>query len=213
MMPGIWAVIPVKDLDGAKGRLAPVLAMEQRRQLFCLMLEDVLTALRACPGLSGLALVTRDADAAGLAGSYGARVLVEPENRGQSAAVAHGAEILAAEGAAGILAVPADVPLVTAAEIARLLAAHGSAPAVTIAPAADRRGTNGLLCSPPRAIPFHFGDDSFRPHAAAARDAGIEPRVVDLPGFALDVDRPGDLDALATRPGQSRAQAWLRRRH
>ena len=43
----LCAVVPVKELDRAKERLAPVLPPEQRRALMLAMLEDVLTALAA----------------------------------------------------------------------------------------------------------------------------------------------------------------------
>jgi len=60
---GVWAVVPVKELDQAKERLAPVLPPERRRALMLAMLEDVLAALAATPGLGGLAIVTVDAAA------------------------------------------------------------------------------------------------------------------------------------------------------
>ena len=43
------------------------------------------------------------------------------------------------------------------------------------------------------AVPLRFGDNSFFPHLDAARRAGIEPTVLDLPGIALDIDTPEDL--------------------
>lgn len=206
---GVWAAVPVKGLADAKTRLSPVLSPDERRRLFVLMLEDVLSALTAARGLDGILAVTGDPAAAELARRHGARVLAETGGRGQSAAVGAAAAVLCAAGATAMLALPADVPLVTAAEIETLLAAHDAAPAVTIAPAADRRGSNGLLCSPPDIIPFHFGDDSFVPHRAAARRLGIEPAVLTLPGFGLDIDRPADLLDLLAQSATTRAQAWL----
>ncbi|MGA7264466.1 MAG: hypothetical protein WA709_31550, partial [Stellaceae bacterium] len=64
---GMWAVVPVKELDRAKERLAQVLPPDRRRALMLAMLEDVLTALAATPGLGGLAVVTVDAAARRLA--------------------------------------------------------------------------------------------------------------------------------------------------
>ena len=151
-------------------------------------------------------MVSRDPEAAAIARRHGCRVLPEAANRGQSAAVAAGA---AALGTAGIIAIPGDVPLVEPSEIEAVLAAHGQAPAVTIVPSRDGRGTNGLACSPPDAIPFHFGDDSFRRHLAEARHRGIEPRVLRLPGLALDIDTAEDVRALLDRPAHTRAQRFL----
>ena len=74
----LWAVVPVKDLQHAKQRLAGVLAAAERQALFAAMLEDVLAALAASAGLAGMLVVTRDPRAQVLAARYGARVLVEP---------------------------------------------------------------------------------------------------------------------------------------
>lgn len=205
----MWAIVPVKDMEGAKQRLAAALSLAERRLLFRAMLEDVLAALTSARGLTEVALLTRDGEARRLADAYGVRVIEEPENRGHTAAIAHAAEALTAAGAAGMLAVPGDVPLATAGEIEAALAAHRAAPAMTIVPAHDDFGSNCVICSPPQAVPLRFGDDSFRPHLDAARRFGIEPAVVRLPGLALDIDTPADLMALLARPAATRAHAYL----
>ena len=74
------------------------------------------------------------------------------------------------------------------------------APSFTIVPAHDALGSNAVLCAPPGAVPLRFGDDSYFPHLAAARRAGIEPTVVRLPGIALDIDHPADLRMLLRAP-------------
>jgi 2-phospho-L-lactate guanylyltransferase len=205
----IWAVVPVKDIKDAKQRLASVLAPHERAALFRAMLHDVLSALSAAKGLGGVMLVTCDPEAIALAGDYGARVLLECANQGQTAAVSAGAQALAAQGATGMIAIPADVPLISASDVEQLLSAHGCAPAVTIAPARDRLGSNAVICSPPPLLPFAFGDNSFYPHLARARGQGVEPRVVDSPAFALDVDRPDYLQSFVELASATRAQHYL----
>ena len=108
-----------------------------------------------------------------------------------------------------MLTVPGDIPLVTPAEITQLLAAHRPAPAFTIAPSRDERGSNAIICSPPDAVPLRFGEDSFFPHLRAAEACGIRPTVLRLPGIALDVDTPEDLAALTLVPSATRAHALL----
>jgi 2-phospho-L-lactate guanylyltransferase len=88
-------VLPVKDLHHAKQRLAGVLSAKERRELFRAMLEDVLGALATSEGLAGILMVTRDPEARHLAARYGARVLLEEENRGHTAASSLGARTLA----------------------------------------------------------------------------------------------------------------------
>jgi 2-phospho-L-lactate guanylyltransferase len=209
---GIWAVVPAKGVSGAKQRLAGLLGAEDRRQLALAMLEDVLAALCGVHGIAGVALVTCDPVASDLGRSFRVRLLPQDRDVGHTAAVAHAARTLRAEGCTGMIVVPGDVPLVTARDIRRLLAAHGPAPAVTLAPDRDGRGSNGVVCSPPDALPFCFGEDSFRRHLERARALGIRPAVVRLLGLGLDLDRPADLLAFAAQPSETRTWGWLRRR-
>lgn len=210
-MPGndLWAAVPVKELGAAKQRLSPLLTPVLRQALMGAMLEDVLAALAATPELAGVLVVTVDPQAARLARRYGARLIKSGARDGHTGAVAAAARLLAAEGRGGMLTVPGDVPLVTAAEIAALIAAHGPAPAFTIAPSRDERGSNAVLCSPPDGVPLRFGEDSFFPHLRAAEARGITPSVRRLPGLALDIDTPQDLAFLAGIAASSRARAML----
>lgn len=207
----MWAVLPAKNFDDAKQRLAGVLNTAERRDLFAAMFEDVLEALCAVEALDGVLVVTRDAMAARIANRHGARVLREDANRGQSAAVEAAAAWLCARDADGMVAVPGDVPLVTASEIVRVLAAHGSAPAMTIVAARDGRGSNCIACSPPDLIAFRFGNDSFQPHLREAAARGVTPAILKLPGLGLDIDRPDDLAMLIGTAGECRARSWLAR--
>ena len=205
----VHAVVPVKDLGNAKQRLAGVLGQPERTALFRAMLEDVLEALAGAASIARIVLVTRDAQAMALARRYDAECLVEPENRGHTVAVEFAAGELAARGAEALLQVPGDIPRVTSEEIEAVVAAHAPAPAVTIAPSRDHRGSNAVLCSPPDVFPFRFGDDSFHPHLAAARAIGIEPTVVERAGIGLDIDTPDDLEAFLASPSDTRAHRLL----
>jgi len=195
MTADIWAAVPVKEFVGAKQRLAALLTPQQRQALAAAMLEDVLAALAATP-LAGIMVNTVDPVATELARRYGALVVTDGARDGHTGAVMAMARILDAEGRAGMLTVPGDIPRVTSAEIAAVIEARRPAPSLTIVPAHDERGSNAMLCSPPTVMPLRFGDDSFLPHLAAARALGIEPTIVKLPGIALDIDQPADLEAL-----------------
>ena len=208
----MWAVLPAKNFDDAKQRLAGALNEGERRDLFAAMFEDVLETLCAVDGLAGVLVVTRDATATAIARRHGADVLPEAANRGQTAAVEAAAAWLREKRAEGMIAVPGDVPLATPAEIEQVLAVHRPAPAMTIVPARDERGSNCIACSPPDLIAFRFGNDSFQPHLREAASRGVIPVILKLPGIGLDIDRPDDLAALIEAPGDSRAQRWATRR-
>ena len=56
----IWAVLPVKEMVGAKERLSPLLSPEERVALMRVMVGEVLAALSAARGLAGITVVTLD---------------------------------------------------------------------------------------------------------------------------------------------------------
>ncbi len=205
----VWAIIPVKETHGAKQRLAPVLSAPLRQRLALAMLEDVLDAVTAVRGLGGVILVTVDPRAIELARRYGAQTIADGAHEGHTGAVTAGARNLVGRGRNTMLTIPGDLPLVTTEEIEQLIAAHGPAPAFTIAPAHDDQGSNAILMSPPDAVPLRFGEDSFFPHLAAARATGIEPCVMQLPGIAFDIDNPQDLHHFARLNTRTRAGRFL----
>jgi len=204
----IWAVVPIKATADAKQRLGDAVAPALRPRLALAMAEDVLAAL-AASGLTGLIVVTIDEAAAALAARYGAHVFADGARDGQTGAVAAAARRLARDGRGAMLTIPGDVPLVTPEEIAQIVAAHTRTPNFVIVPAHDARGSNAILCSPPDAVPLKFGDDSFFPHLDAARRAGLEPKILRLPGLGLDIDNPADLAAFMKIPSNTRARALL----
>jgi 2-phospho-L-lactate guanylyltransferase len=59
-------------------------------------------------------------------------------------------------------------------------------------------------------FPLRFGNDSFKPHHAAAQATGQPCVVLNLPGIAVDVDNPPDLRQLLSLPGETRAQRLAR---
>jgi 2-phospho-L-lactate guanylyltransferase len=212
----IWAVIPVKETAAAKERLADAVPRHLRPGLALAMLEDVLAAVaktlhQGPRGLAGIAVVTLDPAVQALAERYGARILTDDARGGHTAAVAAAARFLAAEGRAGMLQMPGDIPLVSADEISLLLAVRRAAPSFTIAPSHDDFGSNAVLVCPPAAVPLTFGDDSFFPHLRTAQACGIKPLIVRQHGIGLDIDRPDDIRAFAQLRSSTRAQAFLER--
>ena len=207
----LWAVVPVKEIGRSKQRLSSALFSDERERLVRAMLRDVLCALRAASGLADVLVVTRDADVGALAREIGAEVLAERGPGDLNAALRQAAAHLIAAGAPGLLVVPADVPAVRSDEISELAREHGASPAITLV--SDRRGvgTNALAASPPDLCPFLFGEESFERHLAAARAAGVEPKVLDSHGLRWDVDVENDLDAIAMQSPGPETSDLLRR--
>jgi 2-phospho-L-lactate/phosphoenolpyruvate guanylyltransferase len=118
----------------------------------------------------------------------------------------------AAHGAERALTIPADVPLMTPAEVARLIEAtdtEGEA-RVALVPSHDRDGTNAVLAVPPDVFPPRFGPGSFARHRAAAEAMGLPCSIVELAGLGMDVDEPCDLQALLAAKRDDPNYAFLR---
>jgi 2-phospho-L-lactate guanylyltransferase len=203
-----WAAVPIKTVRDAKQRLAPALDAHERQMLFRAMLEDVLRVLVGVEWLAGVLVVTRDAEVQRLAERLGASILNEADSQGQTSAVTAAARALR-DRTDTMLSVPADLPLVSAADLGAMWQLHATMPSVTLAPAHDRRGTNAVICSPPDVLAFQFGTDSFAPHLGAARACGIEPRIIERRGLGLDVDSPEDLRMFLAEPSDTLAYHWL----
>ena len=206
-----WAILPVKEMAGAKQRLAPLLSPAERVGLMQVMLRDLLAALSVTQGLAGIAVVTLDPWAEALARQYGAQIITEGAREGHTSAVTAAAAVLQAGGIAAILTMPGDIPAVKTPEVEALIAAMTSPLAFIIAPAHDEQGSNAILMSPPDAVKLRFGEDSYFPHLASARAAGITPQILRLPGIAMDIDHPADIARFARIPEAEGTQtlAWL----
>jgi 2-phospho-L-lactate guanylyltransferase len=205
----VFIAVPVKDLTNAKQRLVPVLDAWERRRLAQAMLEDVLRALgAACPGW--VHVVSADARVMDVARRHGAACVVERVNRGHTEAVALAQQEAHASGAERFLTVPGDVPCVTADEVERMLGALGDQRGALFVPSLSRFGTNAALLAPPDIMSLKFGEPSFDNHLDAARQRGLRPVVLDLPGLGLDIDAPEDLALLLDRGPETRSAALLR---
>ncbi len=171
----LTAIVPLKSLHLAKGRLSGVLEPGQRAALASRMSEHVLATLQEA-GISPVRVVNGDHDL--------------------NADVSEAAALAERQGATDLLLVMADLPYLAAADIAALVEA-GRTSAVVIAEAKDG-GTNALLLKPPTVLRFAFSRErpSAQSHAEQARDAGIEPAILRRPGLARDIDTPADLASL-----------------
>jgi 2-phospho-L-lactate/phosphoenolpyruvate guanylyltransferase len=199
------AIVPVKRFDRAKSRLAELFSPSERRDLACAMLADVLDTLARAKGLTGVLVVTSEAEAQAMAASLGFET-VEDEEAGLNAAASLGLIRAAARDQKALIA-PGDIPFLAVSEVRHILKALERAP-VVLAPAARDGGTNLLAMARADLMPPSFGPDSAARHAAMARARGIEPAVLRLPGAGRDIDVPADLRDLRDK-GAPRMRAFL----
>jgi 2-phospho-L-lactate guanylyltransferase len=183
----VLAIVPFKGLDGAKTRLAAVLAADERARLALEMLERVLVA---CEGASSIGRTLLVTPAPG-ARRNGIDVLVD-EGIGHAAAVALAlADPRAQEGAVVVMA---DCPL---ADPECLDALVEAARPLALVPARDG-GVNALALRAPAAFRPVFGVPA-ADTVARARAVGIEPAILDDERLSLDVDHPEDYELALAR--------------
>jgi 2-phospho-L-lactate guanylyltransferase len=202
-------LIPVKNLSSAKQRLASVLDQPSRTALAQAMLNDVLSTLHSWQSRPQVAIVSSDPYAIKLAEEYRFEIIPDSDNPGETGAIEMATQTFVERGAESTLVIPADIPLIQPWELEEILKQAPSEGSVLV-PAADGRGTNAAFRRPANLFPLRFGNDSFKPHHAAAQATGKSCIVLKLPGIAIDVDNPSDLQELVASPGETRAQRLLR---
>jgi 2-phospho-L-lactate guanylyltransferase len=179
----VLAIVPVKGLNGAKTRLAPLLSPEERAELVREMLAAVLEACAESKSVSNTLVVTPEPDLA----PAGVEVL---QDAGEGHAPAVRSALADGRAANGALVVMADCPFATGRSLDRL--AKAAAP-VALVSALDG-GLNALALSDPSLFEPVFGVPGAAMRTSErARAAGFEPALVDEPRLAFDVDRPFDL--------------------
>lgn len=205
-------LVPVKNLAQAKQRLAGVLNQAFRTQLARVMLHDVLATLASWVHRPAVGIVTSDEFAMELAREYAFEAIPDPINPGETGAVEMATRLCETRGVESTLVIPGDIPLMQSWELEEIVAkapAEGS----VLVPAADGRGTNAAYRKPAGLFPLRFGNDSFKPHLAAAHATQKPCVVLELPGIALDVDNFSELRQLIAASGDSRAQRLVRGWH
>jgi 2-phospho-L-lactate guanylyltransferase len=202
-------LVPIKNTASAKQRLASILDQPARTQLARAMLTDVLTTLHEWKNRPKVGIVTSDPHAMKLAAEYRFEVIPDPDNPGETGAIEMATRVCVERGEESTLVIPADIPLIEGWELDEIYK-HAPAEGSLLVPAGDGRGTNAALRRPANLFPLRFGNDSFKPHHAAAQATGQPCVVLNLPGIAVDVDNPPDLRQLLSLPGETRAQRLAR---
>ncbi len=183
-------IVPHRGLAAAKTRLAPVLEAGEREALARTLLARVLSVAReACDDVE---VITPSEDLRPIVEEAGARLAVQ-RGMGLNAGLEQARAEALRDGVDVLTVLHGDLPNLAAPDITALVAGVARDGGVAIAPDRAGAGTNGLAQSPPDAIAFAFGPDSFARHSAAAVEAGVPAAVIDRPGLAFDLDTPADL--------------------
>jgi 2-phospho-L-lactate/phosphoenolpyruvate guanylyltransferase len=190
----LWAIVPVKPLRRGKSRLAGALSEDERTELNRSLLQNTLKTFANLKEVEEVLVISRDPQALAIARQHGARTVREDGQPELNTALKRATVIAQVYATRGVLVLPADLPLVTRADVLTLIEHAGEPPAVVIAPDRHGTGTNALLISPAGLIEYDFGENSFQRHCQRATEVGARLEIVDLPTLGLDLDLPEDLE-------------------
>jgi 2-phospho-L-lactate guanylyltransferase len=152
-----------------------------------------LDVLQSDPGVEGIIVVGRDRAVSAIVRRHGASFVDEGQRGGLNRALTRARIAAIRRGAKAVMIVPADLPLISAEDIARVRRKAGRPPFVVVGPDRSGEGTNMLYLAPPGVIEFCFGEGSCRRHIRAARQAGVQAAILRRKALAQDLDRPEDL--------------------
>ncbi|MBS3794452.1 MAG: 2-phospho-L-lactate guanylyltransferase [Candidatus Thorarchaeota archaeon] len=205
------AVVPLKKLNHAKSRLAPILDSEQRRQFALSMLEDVLGTLRDSEAITTILVVTKEAGIVSKLNLQGLDIWTDSSDTDLNSALrAATTHVRRHYGEQPLLIIPADVPLVTKPDIKGILSLGKDVdPPVVVAAPSDNGGTSALLRIPPNALGVQFGPSSFKNHQMLARESDVTFLAYQSPTLGLDIDTPDDVKALLQYPADNIAIEYL----
>jgi 2-phospho-L-lactate/phosphoenolpyruvate guanylyltransferase len=191
-----WSlVIPVKRLELAKSRIS--LPAADRADLALAMATDTVAAAVACALVARVVVVTDDARAVAALAGPGVTIVADAPDAGLNPALRHGA---AAAAGGRIVAVSADLPALTAADLTTVLVAAGSQVRGVVA---DESGTGTTVLTAAAEAEFvpSFGAGSFNAHL---RNGAVDLTPLAAPSVRRDVDTvAGLLDAVGLGVGEA----------
>ena len=180
----------MKSLSESKSRLAPALDSRQRASLSLNLLDVVLSAA-VSSSLDRVIVLGGDEDVRSLASGRGAEWMLD-SGGGLNEELGAVMGQLSAAGFASIY-IPGDLPLLAGSDIETVVETSEGGELLTLCPAAEDGGTNGLVVPATRPFRPMLGKDSFARHLRAAE--ALPHAVCRTPGFGLDLDSVADLEA------------------
>jgi 2-phospho-L-lactate guanylyltransferase len=207
-----WTVLlPLRDLGGGKTRLSEGLSPDERKELTRYAVAAVVSACKQTQAVERIVVVTGSAEASQWAAAAGVSAWPEPAGRLGLIGVMEAAVAAHSNPGSRIAVLMGDLPLASAAAIARCLR-HADARPVTLVPSRSGAGTNMLAFTAGAQMPLALGaPDSLARHRRAAAECGLRYQTVKAAPLALDVDDVDDLRLLARVPAARRSLAFLAR--
>jgi 2-phospho-L-lactate guanylyltransferase len=195
------AAIPLRGLADGKSRLRDLLPDRVRRALILALLERTARAVLDAGVIDLVLAVSPDPEILRWAQRFGLTPLPQT-SAGLNAALSEATDWARKQQPPydALLALHADLPLITAPDVRTLMEQLAPPPqdAGEVIVVGDRHnlGTTALLMRPVGAAPFHFGDQSFTRHLVAGEARGLRTVAHAAHALAFDLDTPADIAAL-----------------
>ena len=168
-----------------------MLGAHDRHELNRQLLERTIAVAQAAGLFDQIAVISRSHELLALAAAKGL-LAIQENGRGLNQAVMQGAGVAGAGGAAGLLLLPADLPLLEIDDIGAVCDPWRTGRADAVLTPSHDGGTSALLTPVPPPFAFAYGKQSFRRHQALIQRAALRLTVVARPRLAADLDTPAD---------------------
>jgi 2-phospho-L-lactate guanylyltransferase len=186
----VLSIIPVKDLDHAKTRLASILSLRERQDLILEILCRTTEILRSCQALETILVLSPDPRVLSFARELGVLELRD-QGRGLNEALKQATGWSIYCGFEALLVLPADIPFLNKNDIKAMICMSLEGDRiVVIAPNKEADGTNALLVKPPGIIEYSFGTDSFTRHRDEALSKRLILKIYQSASIEFDLDYP-----------------------
>ena len=183
------AVVPMKQLAESKTRLHPYLTRCRRAALSLSMLNWVLGVLKSFTNVE--TMVVGGDGRVGDAARHAGACWVDDAQLDLNEAVELGFS-RAREARLRAFFIPADLPLLSPADVEGAIRVSEGGTKLTICPAHDD-GTNGLIVPSDLVFAPRLGHESFKRHMEEASELGLSIDLFSSPGFESDLDTVDDL--------------------
>jgi 2-phospho-L-lactate guanylyltransferase len=185
-------IVPVKQLNRAKGRLEGHFSRADCTRLAAAMFEDALDFCRAADFISWW-VVSDDPTVVSTAAGRGVGTLMD-RGEGLNSALVEAIGVVIESGAESVTILPSDIPLAQTSDLIDILDTGATSDLVVVPSRADG-GTNALYMSPADLIEPQFGAGSLAAHVREAADRALRCSILPLERVELDIDTIDDVDA------------------
>lgn len=190
----MFAIVPVKNFESGKSRLASLLTVEERVKLSELFLDYTLNTLTNTSAISNVVVVSSDKRAERIAKIHNAKFLQEKKNQGVNAAVALADVYISEYAVDATIVIPQDLPLLLPEDIERICtSAQEHEKCLVICPSLRFDGSNALLRRPPLLITTNYDNDSYNVHIKKAKASDAIIKIIKTKRIMTDIDTVEDV--------------------